>query len=184
MSSLNLGRLLVLGLVGLLAACDDDPVIGAPGPEPERTVHAALQSPEGMDIGYVMFTQMGEGSVGVSIVITDGQTPGDHGVHIHEIGKCDPPDFMSAGEHWNPTMMPHGGPFAPEHHAGDFGNVTVQENGTGKAELVSDEISLEVGAPNSILGLSVIYHANPDDLVTQVPPGNAGPKLACGIIMP
>lgn len=184
MSALNLGRLLVLGLAGLLAACDDDPVAGAPGPEPEQTVQATLQSPEEMDVGYVMFTQLSGGSVGVSIVITSGLTPGDHGIHIHEIGMCDPPDFMSAGDHWNPTMMPHGGPFAPEHHAGDFGNVTVMENGTGKAELVSDEISLEEGAPHSILGLSIIYHTNPDDLVTQMPPGNAGPRLACGIITP
>lgn len=182
MSSLNLGRLLVLGLVGLMAACDDDPVPVVPGPELERIAHAALQDQDGRDIGYVMFTQTGDGPVGVSIIVLDGRTPGDHGVHIHEIGKCDPPDFMSAGDHWNPTMMPHGGPYAPEHHAGDFGNVTVQENGTGKAELVSGEISLEEGDPHSIVGLSVIYHADPDDLVTQMPPGNAGPRLACGII--
>jgi Cu-Zn family superoxide dismutase len=181
MSSLNLGRLLVLGLTGLMA-CEDEQVPTVPEPEQERIAHAALQDKDDMHIGYVMFTQTGEGPVGVSIIVLDGRTPGDHGVHIHEIGKCEPPDFMSAGDHWNPTMKKHGGPYAPEHHSGDFGNVTVKADGTGKAELVSDELSLQEGAPHSILGLSVIYHANADDLVTQMPPGNAGPRLGCGII--
>lgn len=177
-----IGRLLVLGFAGLMACDDDEEKVGQPPPEGERTAHASLEDREGTEIGYVMFTETAGGSVRVNIVLLDGLTPGEHGVHIHEIGRCDPPDFMSAGEHWNPTMRMHGDPYAPEHHAGDFGNVNIRPDGTGSSELVSDEISLIEGAPNSIVGLSVIYHENRDDLVTQMPPGNAGARLACGII--
>ena len=181
MNQLTIGRLLVLCFVGLMG-CEDEPVPGKPGPVTEQTAHASLKDADGVDVGYVMFTEMADGNVRVSIVVLDGRTPGEHGVHIHEVGRCDPPDFMTAEDHWNPTGEMHGGPYSPEHHSGDFGNVTVGPEGAGEVDIVTDRLSLEEGAPNSILGLSVIYHENRDDLVTQMPPGNAGARLACGII--
>jgi Cu-Zn family superoxide dismutase len=112
-----------------------------------------------------------------------GLTPGLHGFHIHENGDCSAPDAMSAGGHFNPSQQAHGAPGAGAHHGGDFGNVTADAEGNVAftASLPVTSVSLARNGSNSIVGRSVVVHADPDDLVSQ-PAGNSGKRLACGII--
>jgi Cu-Zn family superoxide dismutase len=128
--------------------------------------------------GTVKLTQLGDGSVRVTVDLT-GVPPGVHGFHIHDKGDCGD-NGNAAGGHFNPAATSHGAPSADPHHAGDFGNVTADPDGRVHVEFTTRSVTVEAG-PNSAVGHAVILHANPDDLVTQ-PPGNAGPRIACGIV--
>lgn len=129
--------------------------------------------------GTLMLMGMGEG-VHFSGTIT-GLPAGMHGFHIHETGDCSAPDASSAGGHFNPEGKPHGAPDAPEHHLGDLGNIEADASGNATVNVHMNGITLEAGQPNSIVGKAVIVHAAPDDFTTQ-PTGNAGARLACGVI--
>ncbi len=109
-----------------------------------------------------------------------GLTPGKHGFHIHGIGDCSAPDATSAGPHFNPQNRKHGAPDASEHHAGDLGNIEANAQGRGRLNWTVDFLTVADG-PNSVVGKSVIVHTQADDLQTQ-PTGNAGARLACGVI--
>jgi Cu-Zn family superoxide dismutase len=109
----------------------------------------------------------------------EGLPPGDHGFHVHEEGDCSAPDASSAGAHFNPTQHAHGAPDAPQHHVGDLGNVTADASGTLQAVRTFEGVALE--GDQGIVGRSVIVHASADDFTTQ-PTGNAGARLACGVI--
>ncbi|HMJ89680.1 MAG TPA: superoxide dismutase family protein [Candidatus Acidoferrum sp.] len=108
-----------------------------------------------------------------------GLTPGLHGFHVHEKGDCSAPDAASAGPHFNPAGAPHAGPDAPARHIGDLGNITANASGVGHYERVDKHLSFD--GPNSILNRALIVHASPDDLTGQ-PAGNAGARIACGVI--
>ncbi|MCB1111108.1 MAG: superoxide dismutase family protein [Chlamydiales bacterium] len=144
-----------------------------------RTAVAILNPTEGNEVkGMVTFTQLEDG---VQIIAEiSGLTPGEHGFHIHEFGDCSAPDGSSAGGHYNPTDEMHGGPDSSVRHVGDLGNVIADSTGNAKYERVDTVISLT--GPDSIIGKSVIVHADADDYVTQ-PTGNAGKRLACGVIV-
>lgn len=127
--------------------------------------------------GKVTFIQVKDG---VKVIVDMyGLTPGKHGFHIHEFGDCSAPDGTSAGGHYNPEMKEHAGPMDHSRHDGDMGNITADENGVAHLEYVDKQIKLE--GKNSIVGKSIIVHQNEDDLKTQ-PTGNAGPRIACGVI--
>lgn len=128
--------------------------------------------------GTVRLTQLADGSVRVNIDLT-GVPPGVHGFHIHDKGDCGD-NGNAAGGHYNPTSTPHGSPNAAAHHAGDFGNVTSDDNGRVRHEFTTRSITVEAG-PTTAVGHAIILHANPDDLVTQ-PTGNAGGRIACGVV--
>jgi superoxide dismutase, Cu-Zn family len=129
--------------------------------------------------GRVEFVQQ-EGSVLVTATV-EGLSPGTtHGFHIHEIGSCAAPDASSAGDHFNPAESPHGAPDAAMRHAGDLGNLKADM--TGVATLRREDDIIQLTGPRSIVGRSVIVHADPDDLTTQ-PSGNAGGRIACGVIV-
>ena len=127
--------------------------------------------------GTITFTQADNGIR----VVADlkGLTAGKHGFHIHEFGDCSSPDGMSAGGHYNPMNMPHGGPMDMKRHEGDMGNIVADESGIAHLEYTDKTIRLD--GPNSIIGRGVIVHKGEDDLKSQ-PVGNAGARVACGVI--
>lgn len=128
--------------------------------------------------GTVVFVQKG-GEVEVTAHVA-GLTPGAHGFHIHEKGDCGAPDATSAGGHFNPHGHPHGHPRRGPHHAGDM--PLLETDAYGNAKLVAVLPGLTFEGPDGILGKSVIVHAAPDDFKTQ-PAGNAGARVACGVIV-
>lgn len=111
--------------------------------------------------------------------IINGLSPGKHGFHIHEKGDCSAPDASSAGGHFNPTGMPHGGPDHEKRHVGDFGNL--EADSSGQAKYSQTFADLKFDGATSILGKAVIVHEKADDLKTQ-PTGDAGGRVACGVI--
>jgi Cu-Zn family superoxide dismutase len=129
--------------------------------------------------GTITFTQTKKGVRVVADI--QGLTPGKHGFHIHEFGDCSSPDGMSAGGHYNPEGKSHGAPMDMSRHMGDMGNIVADES--GKAHLEYNDAVIKLDGPNSIVGKSVIVHKGADDLKTQ-PSGNAGPRVACGVIGP
>ena len=146
------------------------------GPVTKAT--AELSPTKGSTVaGLVTFTKV-EGGVNIVADVT-GLAPGKHGFHVHEFGDCSAPDASSAGGHFNPHHSDHGAPGAALRHAGDFGNLEADESGKAHYERVDKIISLN-GA-DSIVGHAVIVHEKVDDLKTQ-PTGNAGARVACGVI--
>lgn len=126
--------------------------------------------------GKVTFTKQADGVMVTAEV--SGLTPGDHGFHVHEWGDASSPDGASAGGHFNPTHKQHGRPDANDRHAGDFGNLTADAQGNAKYSRVDKAMTLE--GPTSVIGRSIIIHANPDDF--SQPTGNAGGRVAVGVI--
>jgi Cu-Zn family superoxide dismutase len=108
-----------------------------------------------------------------------GLKPGKHGFHIHELGDCTAPDGTSAGGHYNPMGEIHGGPDFADRHVGDLGNITADQTGFASYDRVDNHLSLN--GPYSIIGRAIIIHAGEDDFVSQ-PSGNAGARIACGVI--
>jgi Cu-Zn family superoxide dismutase len=167
-----------------LAGCGGSPAEQAATPEPQApasglTATATLVATSGSAVsGTVTFTQQDEGVLVFAMI--SGLAPGPHGFHIHENGDCSAPDGSSAGAHFNPTGMQHGGPDGGERHAGDMGNIVADQGGGANYEQIVTGITLAAGI-NSIVGRSVVVHADPDDMASQ-PAGNAGARLACGVI--
>ena len=119
-------------------------------------------------------------SIRVRVEAVD-MTPGAYGVHIHTTGRCDPPDFASAGGHWNPAGRDHGKDSPQGMHKGDLPNLLVGTDGRGSFEFTVPGVSV-AGEPYRLLdadGASVVVHAGPDDYRTD-PSGNSGARIACG----
>jgi Cu-Zn family superoxide dismutase len=110
-----------------------------------------------------------------------GLPPGAHAAHIHEHGDCSAPDGSSAGAHWNPTQQDHGRWGHGSHHLGDLGNVEAAADGTASLLVTSDAWQIATGAPVDVVGKAIIVHTSADDFTTQ-PTGNAGGRIACGVI--
>jgi Cu-Zn family superoxide dismutase len=162
---------IVSALLLLAAAC------ASMGSGPSATATLAPTSGS-TAAGTVQLTQLADGAVQVKADLT-GVPAGVHGFHIHEKGDCGD-NGNAAGGHFNPTGTPHGAPNATAHHAGDFGNVTA--NAAGEVHTTFTTRSITVGAgTSSAVGRAMILHANPDDLTTQ-PTGNAGARIACGVV--
>lgn len=103
-----------------------------------------------------------------------------HAIHIHETGDCSAVDASSAGGHFNPTGAPHGKVGEGAHHAGDMNNLVANAQGVARVDVHARGVSLGGGAGN-ILGRAVVVHASPDDYRSQ-PAGNAGARIACGLV--
>lgn len=152
---------------------------GMTGKGDSSTASATLEPRSGSNVkGRVMFTQVGD-VVRVTGEVT-GHSKGPKGFHIHEKGDCSDPGAMSAGGHFNPAGMKHGGPYSPDKHAGDLGNINFNDAGVAKINTTVGDISVS-GGSSSIRGRAVVVHAAADDQKTD-PTGNAGGRVACGVI--
>jgi len=128
-------------------------------------------------VGEVTFEQVGD-KVRVTVQVINLKPDGVHGFHIHEVGDCSSGDGMSAKGHFNPYGKPHGQ--GADRHAGDLPALKADKQGRARMTVDVDIITVTPG-PASVVGRSVIVHADPDDYKTQ-PTGNAGARLACGVI--
>ena len=145
--------------------------------DPTRAL-AVLHSASGSNVtGTVTFTASGNEIKVVADIA--GLQPGKHGFHIHEFGDCSSPDGKAAGGHFNPANAPHAGHDAAQRHEGDLGNLEADSN--GKAHLELTDKMMTMSGDKSIIGRGVIVHEKEDDLKSQ-PVGNAGGRLACGVI--
>jgi Cu-Zn family superoxide dismutase len=141
-----------------------------------------MKNVKGEEVGEAKLTQT-QGGVLIQATLTK-LPPGEHGFHIHEVGKCEPP-FESAGGHFNPGKKHHGYLDPQGQHAGDLPNIHVSENGMLKIEILAPQIDLQTGenALRDKDGAAILIHAKPDDYQSQ-PSGDAGDRIACGVIGP
>jgi Cu-Zn family superoxide dismutase len=148
---------------------------------PPKKAHADLMDAKGNKVGTAKITPE---TTGVKITASlMGLPPGMHAFHIHTVGKCDAPDFMTAGGHFNPEMKKHGKDNPMGAHAGDLQNFTVGANGKAKFTAMAPNVTLAEGS-NSLFhdgGTALMIHAMADDYKTD-PTGNAGGRIACGVI--
>jgi Cu-Zn family superoxide dismutase len=173
-------RIRILLLLSVLLCWSAAVVLGDTAP---KSAHADIVSVQGAKIGAAKITPTA-GGVKIAINVMH-LTPGEHGIHIHNVGKCDGPAFTSAGGHFNPTSAHHGinNSQDPHPHAGDMLNLVVGKDGKAKATLVAKGPTLGEG-PNSLFhegGTAIVIHAKADDLMSD-PSGNSGDRIACGVI--
>jgi superoxide dismutase, Cu-Zn family len=164
----------------LISACTQEEVVEEiyEGPETDFAVAVIHPTEDNEASGVVTFTQTDEG-VRVQAEISGLGSETLHGFHIHEYGDCRAGDATSAGGHYNPTDMPHGGPTDTERHMGDLGNLPADEDGVATVDFIDEKLALS--GKHSIVGYGVIVHRDQDDLVSQ-PVGEAGPRIGCGVI--
>jgi superoxide dismutase, Cu-Zn family len=143
-------------------------------------LRASFINAKGEEIGTAILTE----SEGVKVRLDIRRLPpGRRAFHAHENGRCDPPGFESAGDHFSPDGNEHGFLAKGGPHAGDFENIEVREDGTLKAELINKRITLGKGK-NSLRkkgGTSLVIHESTDDYKSQ-PSGDAGGRIACAVI--
>jgi Cu-Zn family superoxide dismutase len=142
---------------------------------------AQLQPSSGSQVsGKINFSQHTHGIVKVSGQVSGLKPNAEHGFHVHEVGDCSSADGSSAGAHFNPLGKPHGTHSSPNSHAGDFPNLVANANGMAIVQFETGRIQLGAGVVD-VTGRSIVVHAQPDDLHSQ-PAGNAGARIACGVI--
>lgn len=141
-----------------------------------------IKTSAGADAGTATFKEAKSGKELTISVKLKGIPFGEHAVHIHQNPTCDAPDFKGAGGHFNPESKQHGVDNPMGHHAGDMPkNISIGEDHTGEITFKVDYLTLAAGAPNSVLGHSIVVHEKADDMKTD-PTGNAGNRIACGVI--
>lgn len=154
-------------LLGLL-------LVGLPATASAQSAKAELKDAQGKVVGTARLNQV---SGGVKIALkASGLKTGDHGFHIHAVGKCEPPAFTSAGGHFNPQSKKHGRLSPDGAHAGDLPNLKMGADGTGSIDVTAGGVTLK-----DVAGLALVIHADPDDEKTD-PTGNSGARVACGVI--
>lgn len=141
-----------------------------------------LRDSNGKSVGTLTVSMDAEGGVRFNGRLTD-LPPGPHGVHLHENGKCDAPDFESAGAHFNPSGKQHGDKNPNGPHNGDIGNLGVRPNGMADVSFLANHVTLQAGADSLLKpgGTSLVIHENADDDLTD-PSGNSGKRIACGVV--
>ncbi|WP_336965402.1 superoxide dismutase family protein [Sphingobium aquiterrae] len=172
----KLVHLSLLAPAALLAGCAT-----ASGQDAAPRATASLLAADGTPRGTVAITQ---DTHGLEVTVKAlGVTPGVHAVHIHTTGMCVAPDFTSAGGHWNPTGKHHGSENPQGMHMGDMPNMTVGADGTGTLTYTIAGGMLTGGATPLLDadGAAAVIHAGPDDMKSD-PAGNAGGRIACGVL--
>lgn len=170
----TLSRLLLSLSPFLLASCSQIPFMQ------QTSAHATLEAKSDSQVsGDVDLIQ--QGTKVLLIARVAGLTPNSiHGFHIHEKGDCSAADASSAGGHFNPDAHPHASQATPSHHFGDLPNLKADNTGHAIYRATLENASLAEGA-HALIGHAMILHRDADDYVTQ-PAGNAGPRVACGVI--
>lgn len=173
-SILSLGLLAILTLP---AVASPMPAKGTDGPPQAR---AELINAQGERVGEVRFKEGPQGLF-MNVQITK-LPPGEHAIHVHTVGQCALPNFTSAGGHFNPEGKKHGYLADEGRHAGDLPNLVVCGDGTARVDLFLPHLSLT--GQNALLdqdGSAIVIHAGADDYVSN-PAGNAGDRIACGVV--
>jgi len=146
------------------------------------TASAVLKDASGKEVGAATFTVTPSGVL-ISLDLT-AVPPGEHGFHVHTTGKCEPPDFKSAGPHFNPDQTKHGFMTPEGPHAGDLPNLHVPADGKLQVAVLEPNVTLSGEAPLlDADGSALVIHAGADDYKTD-PAGNSGDRIACGVITP
>jgi Cu-Zn family superoxide dismutase len=142
-----------------------------------------LNGADNQAVGTAKLLQIPNGVL-VRLTLTKA-TPGTHAFHVHAVGKCEGPEFTSAGGHFNPTSKKHGLLSKEGPHTGDLPNVTVPDSGMLTVEMVIPHVTLKEGDQTlaDADGSALVLHAGADDYTTD-PAGNAGGRIACGVIAP
>nr|WP_275899580.1 superoxide dismutase family protein [Bacillus piscicola] len=149
----------------------------------EEPITVSLKNSDGEEIGTAELEETGEG-VDIHLEAANLPENSKHGFHIHETGACEAPDFKSAGGHFNPADTDHGKESENGPHAGDLPNIETDENGEVTTDITAENVTLKPGEENSLLqdeGTALVIHSGPDDYQSQ-PSGDAGERIACGII--
>ena len=172
------GTMVAAGLA--LASCATGGATSESGAGTRAT--AVLTDAGGVSKGSATVTRAAEGLR--LILEANGLSQGAHGLHFHMIGRCDPPDFTSAGSHWNPTGKMHGRDNPAGLHMGDLPNLLVGTDGRGRLEVTIPDATITGGAMPLLDadGAALVVHAGPDDYKTD-PSGNSGGRIACGVLV-
>ena len=143
--------------------------------------HVDLKDAKGNSVGMAMVSPAKGGGVSIELDVK-GLPAGEHALHFHAVPKCEAP-FTSAGPHFNPAGKKHGMQNPEGPHAGDMPNFTVAANGTAKTTVTNKNVTLgsETNSLYANGGTALVIHAAADDMKTD-PSGNAGDRIACGVI--
>ena len=169
-------------LITVLSGCGSMDAKVAVNADVNASIETHLIDTEGNEIGEAHLTES-DGMLTINLR-AEGLEPGLHGIHLHEKAVCTPPDFKSAGGHFNPTDKEHGFDNPKGYHLGDLPNLEVGENGKVAVQVTMHNVTLQRDKPNSLLdsgGSSLVIHAGPDDYKTD-PAGDSGDRIACGEI--